>query len=118
MKKEYVIGGIALAVAASIGGFLLWKSKNKKTTKEDVKPTDPLEGKNIALKGSDGNYGGGAIYLIKNGEKLWYGNNQFEAGYGLNWDKYCLENPDCNKYLLLVPQSDIDKYPDAPKVIV
>jgi hypothetical protein len=118
MKKEYIIGAVALA--AVVGGYFWWKSKSNKAEPqtEPTKPqaeSNPLEGKNIALKGADGKYGGGAVYRVKNGKKMWYGNNQFESGYGINWDKYCETNTDCNEKLVLVSQAVIDKIPDAPK---
>jgi len=116
MKKEYIIGAVALA--AVVGGYFWWKSKSNKaepTIEPEPQPqAHPLEGKNIALKGTDGNYGGGAVYRVKNGKKMWYGNNQFESGYGINWDKYCEANTDCNEKLVLVSQDVIDALPDAP----
>jgi hypothetical protein len=119
MKKEYIIGAVALT--AVVGGYFWWKSRNSSdTTEEDtpisgLPPAHPLEGKNIALKGADGNYTGGVIYRVKNGKKMAYGNNQFETGYGINWDKYCVANTDCMQKLVLVSQDVIDALPDAPK---
>lgn len=113
-RKHLIIGGLILVF---IGGVLYVRAANAKKGK--VVPSaaiskHPLEGKNIAL-GINGAYGGGAVYLIKDGKKLAYGNNQFEAGYGLNWDKYCDENEDCNVNLMLVTQEVIDAIPDAAK---
>jgi hypothetical protein len=115
MKKEYIIGAVALA--AVVGGYFWWKSKSNKTEPqtEPQAQVHPLEGKNIAAKGADGNYGGGAVYRVKNGKKMWYGNNQFESGYGINWDKYCEANTDCIEKLVLVSQDVIDALEDAPK---
>ena len=119
MKKEYIIGAVALA--AVVGGYFWWKSKNKtEPTEEDepvsgLPPAHPLEGKNITLKGADGDYGGGGVYRVKNGKKMLYGNNQFESGYGINWDKFCEANKDCYEKMLYVSQDVIDALPDAPK---
>lgn len=116
MKKEYIYGAVALT--AVVGGYFWWKSKQKNKKPTSTQPTvtkNPLEGKNIAAKGTDGNYGGGAVYHIKNGKKQWYGNNQFESGYGINWDTYCQEHTDCNVTLVLLTQEEIDAIPDAPK---
>lgn len=114
MKKEYIYGAVALA--ALVGGYFYWKSRKKTTptTTPTTPKAHPLEGKNIAVKGADGNYGGGAVYRIKNGKKMLYGNDQFASGYGLNWDTYC-KNNDCYATLVLVTQEEIDKIPDAPK---
>jgi hypothetical protein len=112
-RKHLIIGGLILVF---IGGVLYVRAANAKgkTTKSAATSKHPLEGRNISL-GVNGGYGGGAVYLIKDGKKLAYGNNQFEAGYGLNWDKYCDENEDCNTNLLLVNQDVIDAIPDGAK---
>ena len=114
-RKHLIIGGLILVF---IGGVLYIRARNKNKIAPTKTATSkhPLEGKNITL-GLNGGYGGGAIYLIKGGKKLAYGNNTSDAGERLNWDKYCEENEDCNVKLALVTQDVIDAIPDAPKNI-
>ena len=71
MKKEYIIGAVALA--AVVGGYFWWKSRNSSTedttTSESGLPlAHPLEGKVIAV-GKDGKYVDGVVFLVFKGKK-------------------------------------------------
>ena len=69
MKKEYIIGAVALA--AVVGGYLWYKS-TKKDVIADTTPTtpaDPLEGKLISTGNTEGKYGGGLVYKYFKGKK-------------------------------------------------
>ena len=76
MKKEYIIGAVALA--AIVGGYFYWKSTTNKqepttdpTTEPQPQPqpqAHPLEGQVIAV-GKDGKYVGDAVFLVFKGKK-------------------------------------------------
>ena len=75
-----------------------------------VNPLAKYEGKNIAGTDANGSYDGGAIYLVKNGKKMPYGNNSFESGNGLNWDTYSAAN---GSDFILVSKTILDSIPNA-----
>lgn len=111
MENKYIVGGLILAAVIGIVVYNNSKSKKEKVTEESPK-SHPLEGKNVAGKDANGNYDGGAVYLIKNGKKLPYGNNSYDTGNGLNWDTYCSEN-DCYTTLVLLSQEELSQIPNA-----
>jgi hypothetical protein len=72
MKKEYIIGAVALA--AVVGGYFWWKSKNKVIATIDEPTLDtpkghPLEGQVIAIGSADGKYNGSAVFFVYEGKK-------------------------------------------------
>jgi hypothetical protein len=73
MKKEYIIGAVALT--AVVGGYLWYKSRNKviATSNEPTPDTTPkghpLEGQVIAVGNADGKYAGGAVFVVFKGKK-------------------------------------------------
>jgi len=102
MKKEYIIGAVALT--AVVGGYLWYKSRNKviatsdeptpSQTAKELPNVTKYEGKNVVGVDDKGNYAGGSVYLVKNGVKVPYGNDKYDAGFGLNWDEYVRKNKD------------------------
>lgn len=68
MKKEYIIGAVALA--AVVGGYLWYKSTKKDVV--DTTPTpkaDPLEGKLISTGNTEGKYASGMVFKYFKGKK-------------------------------------------------
>ena len=112
-QKKIII--VVLVLTAAAGGYYYYTTINKKTVvKPNPQPaTNPLakyEGKNIAGMDASGNYDGGAVYLIKNGKKMWYGNNNMDNHNGLNWDAYVAKN---GNDVILVSKTVIDSIPNA-----
>jgi hypothetical protein len=108
-KKKMLIGGIV--VAAVVVAYVLHnKSKKAVTPTPQVNPLAKYEGKNIGQADESGNYDGGAIWLIKNGKKMPYGNNSFDTGNGLNWDTYAATN---GWDVIVVSKSVVDSIPNA-----
>jgi hypothetical protein len=110
-QKKVIIGIVILA--AAVGGYWWYTKDDKKVVTTTPTVTNPLakyEGKNVYAVDANGAYAGGAVYLVKNGKKMWYGNNSFESGNGLNWDTYVAKNGDDG---IGLSQSVIDSIPNA-----
>jgi hypothetical protein len=86
MKKEYIIGAVALA--AVVGGYLWYKS-----TKKDVvdttptTPADPLEGKLISIGNTEGKYAGAGVFKYFKGKKYAVPSPAFDQFVFSNRDK-------------------------------
>lgn len=114
MEKKHLI--ILAGVGAAILTICL-VNKNKKTktnvVDEIISTEGKYEGKNIAEGNANGEYAGGLIYLVKDGKKMPYGNNEYPNPNGLNWNSYCETNEECNSTLLYLTKEELDTIPDA-----
>jgi hypothetical protein len=78
MKKEYIIGAVALA--AVVGGYLWYKSTKKDVVADTppAPPADPLEGKLISIGNTEGKYAGAGVFKYFKGKKYVYPSPAFD----------------------------------------
>ena len=118
MKKEYIIGAVALA--AIVGGYLWYKSTKKDdTTTTPTPPADPLEGKLISTGNTEGKYAGGGVFKYFKGKKYLVPSPAFDQFVKSNTDK----GVDAYTGLVILSQAKFDAIPlgganlDSPESI-
>jgi len=106
MKKEYIIGAVALA--AVVGGYLWYKSTKKDdTTTTPTPPADPLEGKLISIGNTEGKYAGAGVFKYFKGKKYVYPSPVFDQFVKNNTDK----GVDGYTGLVILSQDKLDAIP-------